>query len=98
MGPFRHTVDDGLDVRKAAFECMYTLLDTCIQQLDVFEFLTYVENGLKDSYDIKVLAYFLSITFRIFHHNAFQIFFADADIPYACTVGQSLPQRSIEAS
>lgn len=55
MGPFRHTVDDGLDVRKAAFECMYTLLDTCVAQIDIFQFITYVENGLKDSYDIKVV-------------------------------------------
>jgi len=54
MGPFRHTVDDGLDVRKAAFECMYTLLESSVALLDIFDFLTYVENGLKDSYDIKV--------------------------------------------
>ena len=54
MGPFRHTVDDGLDVRKSAFECMYTLLESSLTQLDIFEFLTHVENGLKDSYDIKV--------------------------------------------
>ena len=35
MGPFKHTVDDGLDVRKAAFECMYSLLESCLGQLDV---------------------------------------------------------------
>lgn len=39
MGPFKHTVDDGLDVRKAAFECMYTLLDSCLEGLDVLQFL-----------------------------------------------------------
>ncbi|XP_077972104.1 cullin-associated NEDD8-dissociated protein 1-like [Styela clava] len=61
MGPFKHTVDDGLDVRKAAFECMYTLLDTCVQQLDIFEFLKYVENGLKDSYDIKMLTFLMLV-------------------------------------
>ena len=54
MGPFKHTVDDGLDLRKAAFECMYTLLETCLNRLDIFEFLNHVEDGLKDHYDIKV--------------------------------------------
>uniref|UniRef100_A0A3B5MBT1 TATA-binding protein interacting (TIP20) domain-containing protein n=1 Tax=Xiphophorus couchianus TaxID=32473 RepID=A0A3B5MBT1_9TELE len=54
MGPFKHTVDDGLDLRKAAFECMYTLLDSCLDRLDIFTFLNHVEDGLKDHYDIKV--------------------------------------------
>lgn len=54
MGPFKHTVDDGLDLRKAAFECMYTLLETCLTRIDVFEFLNHVEDGLRDHYDIKV--------------------------------------------
>ena len=56
MGPFKHTVDDGLDLRKAAFECMYTLLETCLDRLDIFEFLNHVEDGLRDHYDIKVLS------------------------------------------
>jgi cullin-associated NEDD8-dissociated protein 1 len=56
MGPFKHTVDDGLDLRKAAFECMYTLLETCLDRLDIFEFLNHVEDGLRDHYDIKVWA------------------------------------------
>lgn len=61
MGPFKHTVDDGLDIRKAAFECMYTLLDTCLEQLDVFEFLNHVEEGLRDHYDIKMLTYLMLV-------------------------------------
>lgn len=59
MGPFKHQVDDGLDSRKAAFECMYTLLDNCQSHLDMMEFLTYVEKGLKDHYDIKMLTYLM---------------------------------------
>uniref|UniRef100_A0A9J2Q9E8 TATA-binding protein interacting (TIP20) domain-containing protein n=1 Tax=Ascaris lumbricoides TaxID=6252 RepID=A0A9J2Q9E8_ASCLU len=56
MGPFKHTVDDGLDLRKAAFEWyMYTLLETCLERLDVFEFMTHMESGLKDHHDIKLL-------------------------------------------
>jgi len=59
MGPFKHEVDDGLDLRKAAFECMYTLLDTCVDRLDIFEFLSRVQDGLKDHYDIKMLTYLM---------------------------------------
>ncbi|KAI1900005.1 hypothetical protein AGOR_G00067760 [Albula goreensis] len=59
MGPFKHTVDDGLDVRKAAFECMYTLLDSCLDSLDIFEYLNHVEEGLKDHYDIRMLTFIM---------------------------------------
>uniref|UniRef100_A0AAV2M8A6 TATA-binding protein interacting (TIP20) domain-containing protein n=1 Tax=Knipowitschia caucasica TaxID=637954 RepID=A0AAV2M8A6_KNICA len=59
MGPFKHTVDDGLDVRKAAFECMYTLLDSCLEGLDVLHFLDHVEEGLKDHYDIRMLTFLM---------------------------------------
>ena len=33
---------------------MYTLMETCLDRLDIFEFLSHVEDGLKDHYDIKV--------------------------------------------
>ncbi|KAH1023273.1 cullin-associated NEDD8-dissociated protein 1 isoform X2 [Dendroctonus ponderosae] len=59
MGPFKHTVDDGLDIRKAAFECMYTLLDSCLDKIDIFDFINHVESGLKDHYDIKMLTYLM---------------------------------------
>lgn len=61
MGPFKHTVDDGLDIRKAAFECMYTLLDACLDKIDIFEFLNHVEDGLRDHYDIKMLTYLMLV-------------------------------------
>uniref|UniRef100_A0A8C3VA16 Cullin associated and neddylation dissociated 2 (putative) n=1 Tax=Catharus ustulatus TaxID=91951 RepID=A0A8C3VA16_CATUS len=57
MGPFKHTVDDGLDVRKAAFECMYTLLESCLDRLDIYDYLNHVEDGLKDHYDIRMLTF-----------------------------------------
>lgn len=70
MGPFKHTVDDGLDLRKAAFECMYTLLDTCLDKLDIFEFLNYLEGGLKDHYDIKMLTYLMAARLAQLSPNA----------------------------
>lgn len=60
MGPFKHTVDDGLDLRKAAFECMNTLLDSCLDKLDIFEFLNHLECGMRDHYDIKILTYLMA--------------------------------------
>ena len=79
MGPFKHTVDDGLDVRKAAFECMYTLLDSCLDRLDLLIFLDHVEEGLKDHYDIRVgthtqattAGFFLAPNRLIWHANGY---------------------------
>ena len=57
MGPFKHEVDDGLDCRKAAYECLYTLLDSCLDQLDIFQFMEHVVRGLTDHYDIRTLCF-----------------------------------------
>ncbi|CAF0936113.1 unnamed protein product [Didymodactylos carnosus] len=69
MGPFKHTVDDGLDLRKAAYECMYTLLDTCLDKLDIFEYLNYVENGLNDHYDVRMLTFLMVIRISVLMPN-----------------------------
>jgi len=55
MGPFKHVVDDGLDLRKSAYECMYTLMEHCLDRLDVLEYMNYIEQGLKDQHDIALL-------------------------------------------
>lgn len=47
LGPFKHTVDDGLELRKAAFECVDTLLDTCLDQVNPSSFIVpYLQSGL----------------------------------------------------
>ncbi|KAI9488039.1 armadillo-type protein [Zychaea mexicana] len=61
MGPFKHKVDDGLEIRKAAYECMYTLLSTCLDKIDVHGFLDTVRSGLEDQHDIKMLAYLMLV-------------------------------------
>eukprot|EP00127_Corallochytrium_limacisporum_P001356 Clim_evm12s53 gene=Clim_evmTU12s53 len=61
MGPFKHKVDDGLDIRKAAYECMYTLLDTCLDRIELFDFLTHVQHGLEDHFDVIMLCHLILI-------------------------------------
>ncbi|EGC38692.1 hypothetical protein DICPUDRAFT_148578 [Dictyostelium purpureum] len=62
LGPFKHKVDDGIEIRKTAFECMYTLLDTSADKIDVPPFIASLCDGLKDTqYDIKLLCHLMII-------------------------------------
>ncbi|XP_010912657.1 cullin-associated NEDD8-dissociated protein 1 [Elaeis guineensis] len=55
LGPFKHVVDDGLELRKAAFECVDTLLDSCLDQMNPSSFIVpYLISGLTDHYDVKM--------------------------------------------
>ena len=49
MGPFKHKIDDGLELRKAAFECMDVLLERCKDRINMPEFITHLEQGLQVS-------------------------------------------------
>ncbi|ULT91890.1 hypothetical protein L3Y34_009525 [Caenorhabditis briggsae] len=58
MGPFKHLVDEGLDLRKCAFECMFTLLESCVDKIDISAFSVVMEVGLSDmNHDVKLLNY-----------------------------------------
>ncbi|KAI9599345.1 armadillo-type protein [Syncephalis fuscata] len=59
MGPFKYQVDDGLDVRKAAYECMCTLLDSCVDRVETSVFLDHVIPALSDQHDIRILVYLI---------------------------------------
>lgn len=49
-----------MDIRKAAFECMYTLLEQGLDRVDVMQFIDHVIEGLRDHYDIKMLTYLMT--------------------------------------
>jgi cullin-associated NEDD8-dissociated protein 1 len=54
LGPFKHIVDDGLELRKGAFECVDTLLDSCLDQIDPSSFITpYLLSGLAGCFSIS---------------------------------------------
>jgi cullin-associated NEDD8-dissociated protein 1 len=55
LGPFKHKVDNGQPLRQAAFECMYTLLDTCLDRIEFSAFTAQVKEGLADHFDIRML-------------------------------------------
>lgn len=55
LGPFKHTIDDGLEIRKTSFECMDTLLDACLDRIDPSRFINpYLVSGLGDHADVKM--------------------------------------------
>uniref|UniRef100_A0A7N2MGP4 TATA-binding protein interacting (TIP20) domain-containing protein n=1 Tax=Quercus lobata TaxID=97700 RepID=A0A7N2MGP4_QUELO len=55
LGPFKHIVDDGLELRKSAFECVDTLLDSWLDPMNPPSFIVpYLKPGLDDHYDVKM--------------------------------------------
>ncbi|KAI8932055.1 hypothetical protein NX059_010944 [Plenodomus lindquistii] len=58
MGPFKHKVDDGLEIRKSAYETLYALLEkafTRLSPIEVSDFLDRIVAGISDEHDIRVL-------------------------------------------
>ncbi|KAF2137453.1 uncharacterized protein K452DRAFT_235848 [Aplosporella prunicola CBS 121167] len=55
MGPFKHKVDDGLEVRKGAYETLYTLLDTAVARLNIPDFSERIIAGIIDDHDVRTL-------------------------------------------
>lgn len=61
LGPFKHEIDDGLELRKASFECLTILLENCYDQVDAAKVVEHVLGGLGDHYDVKLAAHSLVI-------------------------------------
>ncbi|OTA67945.1 TATA-binding protein interacting [Hypoxylon sp. EC38] len=55
MGPFKHLVDDGLEVRKSAYETLYALMETAFSRISSLEFYDRIIAGLNDENDIRSL-------------------------------------------
>ncbi|RDA84085.1 hypothetical protein CP532_0483 [Ophiocordyceps camponoti-leonardi (nom. inval.)] len=55
LGPFKHTVDDGLEVRKSAYETLYALMETAFSRINIVDLYDRVVAGLKDDNDIRQL-------------------------------------------
>jgi cullin-associated NEDD8-dissociated protein 1 len=58
MGPFKHKVDDGLELRKSAYETLYALIETAFVKLppmDLSECFDRIVAGISDEHDVRVL-------------------------------------------
>ncbi|KAL8700756.1 MAG: hypothetical protein Q9224_000819 [Gallowayella concinna] len=55
MGPFKHKVDDGLEVRKSAYETLYTLMEGAYARISPADLFDRILAGLEDEHEIKVL-------------------------------------------
>ncbi|KAI9713069.1 MAG: hypothetical protein M1820_001054 [Bogoriella megaspora] len=58
MGPFKHKVDDGLELRKSAYETLYGLMDTAFPRLspELPKLYDRVIAGITDEHDIRLLS------------------------------------------
>jgi len=55
LGPFTHTIDDGLEVRKAAYETLYALMETAFSRISIIDLYDRIVAGLSDDNDIRSL-------------------------------------------
>jgi cullin-associated NEDD8-dissociated protein 1 len=57
FGPFKITVDDGLDLRKSAYETLYALLDTpqALSHVSIPQIYDRILDGIPDDHDIRTL-------------------------------------------
>ncbi|KAJ4362409.1 hypothetical protein N0V83_010502 [Neocucurbitaria cava] len=58
MGPFKHKVDDGLEIRKSAYETLYALLEKAFVRLspiEISDFFDRIVAGITDEHDIRIL-------------------------------------------
>lgn len=70
LGPFKQKVDDGLPLRKLAFQALDTLLQSSPHLFDVGAFINHIKAGLADHDDVQILTYGIFANLAEHHGNA----------------------------
>jgi hypothetical protein len=65
-------VDDGLPLRKAAFSCIDTMLDTMPDVLEISSFMSLLAEGLADKDDVQMLCHQVLVKICRFSPGAVQ--------------------------
>ena len=55
MGPFKHQVDDGLELRKSSYETLYSFIESAYSRMNHLDLFDRVIAGLEDEHEIKML-------------------------------------------
>ena len=55
MGPFKHQVDDGLELRKGSYETLYSFIESAYSRMNHLDLFDRVIAGLEDEHEIKML-------------------------------------------
>ena len=62
LGPFKHTVDDALPLRKAALSVFATCLEKCPSSLDISAFMPVLAKAMADVEDVQLQAHQIVIS------------------------------------
>jgi len=62
MGPFKHTVDDALPLRKASLSIFATCLEKCPSSIDIAAFMPVLAKALEDVEDVQLQAHQICIS------------------------------------
>ncbi|KAF3930696.1 hypothetical protein ABW19_dt0208445 [Dactylella cylindrospora] len=55
MGPFKHKVDDGLELRKSAYDTLYALIETSYPRMNPSEIYDRIIAGLGDEHEVQII-------------------------------------------
>ena len=91
-------VDNGLEIRKAAFETMETLLGRCSERLEFDSFITHLLAGLKDEDEIQLLSHRIVIELAA-HPSASAVVLAHLDSmcdPLRLTLTRTLKNNAVK--
>ncbi|KAF3903459.1 hypothetical protein ABW20_dc0105140 [Dactylellina cionopaga] len=55
MGPFKHKVDDGLELRKSAYDTLYALIETSYARMNPAQIYDRIIAGLGDEHEVQII-------------------------------------------
>ncbi|EWC48613.1 hypothetical protein DRE_01835 [Drechslerella stenobrocha 248] len=55
MGPFKHKVDDGLELRKSAYDTLYALIETSYARMNPSQIYERIVAGVGDEHEVQII-------------------------------------------